>query len=308
MAIKSNAIEEVSNEVEIFEFIVNNQSYGVNVLKIRQIIRFEKDKLSKPPKVIPALIGLIKILNRMVPIIDLNQAFYGTSDTSKTAEADANKVNQIIIVLEFNRSWFGFLVDNVNKIHRFNYEEVKGVENGMTIEYVNSTITLQDRTIFSLDFEYLVSKLFYAETYLKVKPVGDSKEMAHVNASRTVLVVDDSKVMREVVNNFLTEVGYKNIVMASNGKEGFDKFKAGFDEKTFASKYDVILSDIEMPSVDGFTFCRNVKDLKNNQVFILLSSLSSKQLQAQSQEVGADKMVSKKDIDKLHLIINDLCK
>jgi len=308
MAIKSVEITEVVNEVEIFEFVVNDQSYGVNVLKIRQIIRFEREKLSKPPKAIPAMIGLIKILNRMVPIIDLNQAFYAKKIEKGQTIANMDRpdpVNQIIIVLEFNRSWFGFLVDRVEKIHRFNGEEIKGIESGLAIEYVNSTVSFQNRTIFILDFEFLVSSFFYDESYMKFKPSTPINNNS-IATSKNILLVDDSKSMRDIIVNFLMQAGFKNIEMASNGKEGFDRYKNSFDEVTGVAKFDLIISDIEMPLSDGFSFCRKVKALKKNQFFMLLSSLASKQMLTQSQEVGADRLVSKRDMEKLHIIINEM--
>ena len=316
MAIKNKEVEEISSEVEIFEFMVSKQSYGVNVLKIRQIIRFEPDKLSKPPKATPSLIGLIKILNRMVPIIDLGQAFYAKSNITSNAVntesgskvSETNSSNQIVIVLEFNRSWFGFLVDNVEKIHRFNSEDIKGVESGMSIEYVTSTVNFQNRTIFILDFEYLVLNLFNADSYLNIKPASSETFSNQFVDQRNILLVEDSKVVRDILFNFLTKVGYKKIDFAGNGKEGLEKYKSSIDKNSSKSKYDIVVSDIEMPIMDGFALCRKVKEINPNQVFVLLSSLASKQIQGQSQEAGVNKLVSKKDLDKLHLVIEDLCK
>jgi two-component system chemotaxis response regulator CheV len=245
----------------------------------------------------------------MVPIIDLNNAFYGKEIVNFAVDnnpSDIKRSNQIIVVLEFNRSWFGFLVDKVDKIHRFNCEDLKGVEKAMSLEFVNSTISLSNRTIFVLDFEYLVSKLFFSESSAQIKPTNLGYLNKDLMPTLKILLIDDSKVMREVVLNYLTSLGCANVEVATNGKEGFDNYKSGFDERSSTSKYDLIISDLEMPLMDGFSLCQKIKILKPNQKFILLSSLASKQLNVQCKEVGVDKLVSKKDIDQLHVVITDL--
>lgn len=307
MSIQHISNEELISEVEMLEFAVNEQRFGVNILKIRQIIRFEPQKLSKPPRSIEAMVGLLKIQNRMTPVIDLNQFFYNQTNVISSESKEVEKIaNRIVIVLEFNRSWYGFLVDSVHKIHRVSSDEIKSVEEGMPIEYVSSIVNLQGITSFILDFEMLVSRLFHLNEHpIAATPISNNTANDAIIEKR-ILLIDDSKVTRDVVQSFLRNSGFKTVETAIDGKEGYEKFAKAFNAEANTSGFDVVISDIEMPQLDGFSVCKKIKALKPNQKVILFSSLANQKLLLQSNEVGADKLVSKRDTEKLHHIIHEL--
>ena len=301
-------LESGTNELELVEFYIDEADgyrghYGVNVSKVVEIIRMQ------PVTVMPnmrheSVLGAFQYRNgRIVPLIDLAKYL-------KKPSAENNEPK--IIVTEFNNVITAFLVSGVNRIHRLSWEQVEPP--GAFIQNMSNAITgvvrLEGRTAFVLDME---------------KIVGDMDEGLSVSYSHpgelqsdrvyTILHADDSQSVRGLVKHLLEESKVFTVVQATNGSEAWNYLKE-IKEKAIAENQPVtnyvqgVISDIEMPSVDGLTLCRRIKEDHTLKVLpvALFSSLVTNTLLHKGESVGADAQFSKPELSRLSQKMVELIK
>ncbi|PCJ62098.1 MAG: hypothetical protein COA79_05265 [Planctomycetota bacterium] len=293
-------LESGSNEVEYLEFNLGNQGYGVNVLKIKQILKYKPEDLSKPPKSNAALLGLLNIQGKQVPIIEIGR-FFNVQDL----EEDTS--NKIVIVLEFNEHWYGFITDGVNKIHRFTWEDLQPLDNSMQLDFITATTLIQKRTILIVDFEKVVSVVFNMNWAEADKlPVTDKSDKVSKRKKLKIFFADDTALMREGINSILLKHHFENVTLFQNGKELHDHVIASVEANNNVPDIDLIITDVEMPKMDGLTVCKIVKERYPTIPVIILSSLISKQILTRCKTVNADAAISKKDLKPLVSMIDEI--
>ncbi|GHV53558.1 chemotaxis protein CheV [Deltaproteobacteria bacterium] len=297
-----------TNELEVVEFHLDEVGYrghyGVNVAKVLEIIR-EQPVTAMPQMRHPAVLGAFPHRDgRVVPLVDLS--LYLGKKREITQEPK-------IIVTEFNHIVTGFLVSGVNRIHRLSWQEVEAPGSflqNMSRNAVTGVVRLEGRVVFILDMEAIVGELNPA---LAIRFDGKLEGHAEKGVSYTVLHADDSGNVRHLVKNLLEKSGAFKVVQADNGEEAWkilQKFclEAEQGGPPVKERVQAVISDIEMPQMDGLTLCRHIKeDSRLNYLPVaLFSSLITDRTENKGDSVGCDAQFAKPDLQVLSEKVLDL--
>lgn len=301
-------LETGTNELEIVEFYVDQDGYeahyGLNVAKVVEIIR-RQPVTAMPEMRHPSILGAFPHRNgRIVPLLDMAM-FLGSNPI--------NNQDAKVIVTEFNTVCTGFLVSGVNRIHRLSWTDVEapsGFLLNMSQSSVTGVVRLNDRVIFLLDLEAIVAELHPA---MAIKFDESDNEKPIDGKTYNILHVDDSRSIRALVLELLGKEGRFNVTQRENGQEAWDYLlelrKRCEEENVPISKYvQGIITDIEMPSMDGLALCKHVKEdnvLKKLPVAIF-SSMVNDALAKKCATVGADAQFTKPDLKALSNKMHDL--
>ena len=301
MAHTNILLDAGTNELEVVEFHLDEDGYrghyGVNVAKVLEIIRIQP-VTSMPQMRHPAVMGAFPHRDgRVVPLVDLSR--YLGKNRSETHEPK-------IIVTEFNHIITGFLVSGVNRIHRLSWQEVEAPGNFLqhaSRNAVTGVVRLEGRVVFLLDMEAIVGELDPALA-IRLDRVPDAAEGEQ--SVYTVLHADDSGNVRQLVKDLLEKSGRFRVIQGTNGEEAWEILrnlrKRAEDEGVPITNFvQAIISDIEMPRLDGLTLCRQVKEdpMMKMLPVALFSSLITDRLEHKGVSVGADAQFAKPDLQVL---------
>lgn len=301
-------LESGTNELEIVEFYIDEKPktddavdkyrgfYGINVAKVLEIIRMPE--LTDMPEVAhPAVLGAFNLRNQIIPLIDLAQ-WLG----KERVESEEPKV----IVTEFNLTRSAFLVSGVTRIHRIGWDEVEAPTNyvsALTVNSITGVVKFTNRIVFILDMEKITADL-NPDVGKADEPAPAAVEEVRLKHLRA-LVVDDSNMARKMVAGVLEKAGFE-VVTAENGEQAWLKLASIRESVMEQNKplnqfIDILVSDIEMPIMDGHNLTRRVKEdhtLKHLPV-VLCSSIITDTLHHKGLAVGADDQVSKAELGEL---------
>lgn len=299
-------LESGTNELELVEFYIDEIDpetgepyrgyYGVNVAKVLEIIRMPEIS-PMPDQPHEAVLGAFDLRGSVLPLVDL--ACWLKKELVPTDDPR-------IIVSEFNRIISAFMVTGVTRIHRVSWEDIEPPGEHVstfTSDNITGVVRMDDHILLVLDMEKILAEL-NPESAMRLK----EKELEDVERRREhyrVLIADDSSAIRKLMNTILTNAGFETI-QAHNGREAWEmvfdiKKRAEREGKDITHYLDLVISDVEMPAMDGHTLCKRIKDdheLRELPV-ILFSSLITDKLRHKGESVGADDQISKPDITKL---------
>ncbi|WP_022851956.1 chemotaxis protein CheV [Limisalsivibrio acetivorans] len=278
-------LETGTNEFEIVEFIVRAEKdhhFGINVAKVREVIRFPE--IVKVPDAHPSVIGTANIRQKLVPIIDLGNWL--------EMKYEDDYEQKKIIVTYFNHQYNGFMVDEVVRIHRITWADIKDYSS-MTdfslVETVLGVVDIGGNLIQLLDFEKIVAEL-NPETALKEMEIDYSR--FEDRAEKTVYLAEDSQVIRRFLHSNLENAGYQ-VKSFENGKLLLNEFNTKVP--------DIVITDLEMPVADGAYVVRTLRE--NAQLIdlpiLVFSSLASEENERKVMAIGANMFVGKPDTDIL---------
>ena len=278
-----------TNELEIIEFCIDGgeehgiSSFGVNVAKVLEVI--ESPGLSPLPGAPhPCFMGTIALRGTALPVLDLAVWL----DIPR-----ARQKNEIILVTHFNSRTTGFLATGVTHIHRLHWRDVQPPPPALArleTNCITGITRLEDRFIQLLDLEKILYEL---DDSLK----DDAAAPAALTAVRPLraLVADDSSIMRRMIREHL-EVANFEVILAGDGQQALDLL-----HRKDTPRPDIVVSDIEMPRMDGYTLTRTIKEapeLRDLPV-LLFSSLITDELRHKGASVGADGQISKPQFGNL---------
>lgn len=292
-------LESGTNELEIMEFTVGGELFGINIAKIREIMRAQETK--RMPNSHNFVEGIFKQRGEVITVIDLAKCL--------NIEKSENKSHDIFILTHFNKLNFAFRVESVVGIDRVSWENIKKPDKVIYSgeESVATAIAeYKDRLITILDFEKIIADIS-PETSITLDRLDELGD--RVESQKKILVAEDSMMLSNLIIGFLHKSGYKNTVKFNNGKEAWNYLTEAKESGLPISNYvSCIVSDIEMPLMDGHRLTKLIKtddELKHIPV-ILFSSLISDELRIKGQEVGADEQITKPEIVELVSIIDRL--
>ncbi len=301
-------LEAGTNEIEVLELILGDQSYGINVLKSRFIMEYDPSAVTEVPDSFHSVLGTIWFQNESIPVVDLKVHL------GKSGEVAANR---IIIVCEFNKLVTGFLVDNVKEIHRISWEHIKPPSPIVTGHETKVTgmAVIDNKEMVMLDFEGIIGDIIGDLTLLMgsgTRQDHDKPELAAHRGDIKMMIADDSRVIRQEIQHKLAEANYTNIIEFDNGKALYDSIlqlsEQAFNEGKDITEYlIIIITDIEMPGMDGLTLCKKVKERFPQIKVLVLSSLISKEMSFKCEAVHADGYLSKKDLAQLITRLDEMC-
>lgn len=291
-------LESGTNEVEFLEFCIGQQSFAVNVSKVSQSLVFKNLKLTKTPCSIPSIMGTIYFRDHPINIIDLGSLL-------SLSSYSPNKETQLVLVMEFNQRITGFVIDSVQGIVRVTWKDFIPLDptlcNGDD-STVAGTVTIDGRIIMILDMEQLLKRV----DPLSVREREPEKSLIAPKDTRgsiNIIYAEDSPLIRKLTTDKLKEVGFQSVLSFTNGALALEHVLA-----TEGKGIDIILSDIEMPQLDGLSFCKRVKSVDNLKSipFIFYSSMINEQMNAKCLSVGGNAAFSKPELSQLISSLEDL--
>lgn len=292
-------LESGTNELEIMEFTVGGELFGINIAKIREIMRAQETK--RMPNSHNFVEGIFKQRGEVITVIDLAKCL--------NIERSENKSHDIFILTHFNKLNFAFRVESVVGIDRVSWEDIKKPDKVIYSgedSVATAIAEYKDRLITILDFEKIIADIS-PETSITLDRLDELGD--RVESQKKILVAEDSMMLSNLIIGFLHKSGYKNTVKFNNGKEAWDYLTEAKNSGLPISNYaSCIVSDIEMPLMDGHRLTKLIKSdekLKDIPV-ILFSSLISDELRIKGKEVGADEQITKTEIVELVNIIDRL--
>ena len=292
-------LESGTNELEIMEFTVGGELFGINIAKIREIMRAQETK--RMPNSHNFVEGIFKQRGEVITVIDLAKCL--------NIEKSENKSHDIFILTHFNKLNFAFRVESVVGIDRVSWEDIKKPDKVIYSgedSVATAIAEYKDRLITILDFEKIIADIS-PETSITLDRLDELGD--RVESQKKILVAEDSMMLSNLIIGFLHKSGYKNTVKFNNGKEAWNYLTEAKESGLPISNYvSCIVSDIEMPLMDGHRLTKLIKtddELKHIPV-ILFSSLISDELRIKGQEVGADEQITKPEIVEL-VNINIIC-
>ena len=281
------------NRLELLLFKLNNrQRYGINVFKVREVLQCPP--LTSMPKLNPLIRGVAHIRGQTISVIDMSMATGGR----KIADLST----AFIVIAEYNRSVQGFLVSSVERIININWESILPPPEGAgKASYLTAVTEVDGELIEILDVEKILNEIAPAR---EVVNEDIAEELAQHDESlddKIIFIADDSSVARSQVKKALSSLGLE-IEAAKDGKEALERLKEIASETgDVTDKVGVIVSDIEMPEMDGYTLTAEIKSTPELQKLhvVLHTSLSGVFNQAMVKKVGADDFIAKFHPDEL---------
>jgi len=300
----STQIERSSSELEIIEFYIQEQLdsdveycgyYGLNVSKVIEIIRRPKIT-TVPSKHDKAVLGTFNLRGKVMPLIDLSIWLGKTMIIN-----DAEKV----IVSEFSGTVVAFLVSGVTRIHRLSWADVEMPSkhvHAYSRESITGVLRIENRILFILDMEKIVGSMDnsfdMSEAHKNIAPVEDASLF-------NILIVDDSVSLRNMIKFTLEYAGY-NVTAKATGMEAWEylekvRLEAEKEGVAITEKIHVVVSDIEMPQMDGHSLVRKIRATPalSGLPVVLFSSLITAAEHIKGVESGADEQITKPDLPSL---------
>ncbi len=293
-------LETGTNEMEIMEFTISGNTFGINVAKIREIMMSEV--VTPMPHSHPSVEGVFKPRDIVITVIDL-PGYLGL-DTTGPQEKD------LFIVTNFNKMHIAFRVHTVEGIDRISWKDIEkpdatiyGGDEGL----VTGLAQFEGRLITILDFEKIVTDIA-PETGLKMNEIYEMGE--RTRDEHHVVIAEDSKLLSKMILEALHTSGYANVSKFDNGQEAWDYLSSIKNDETgeLSESVDVVITDIEMPQMDGHHLTRRIKEdrlLKDIPV-IIFSSLVTPEMRLKGEQVGANEQLSKPDIGDLVGVVDRL--
>jgi two-component system, chemotaxis family, chemotaxis protein CheV len=284
-------LESGTNELEIVEFQMGPNRYGINVIKVKEIIL--PTPITFIPHAHPSIEGIIQLRGTVLPVINMEKAM-GLPQTLGTNEGK-------YIVAAFNKQEVVFHVHDVAQIHRVSWDQIEkptDLYSGGASQVIG-VIKRENDMLLLLDFEKIVVDI-NPESGIQVEEV--KKLGVRERSDKKILIAEDSPLLRKLLNDTLTEAGYANIEFFENGKEALGYLESLITEdKKVSDEIQLVITDIEMPQMDGHHFTRRIRANKDLDMLpvIIFSSLITDELKHKGISVGANDQVSKPEITEL---------
>ena len=289
-------LESGTNELEVLEFTLGDNHYGINVAKIREILQYMP--VTPVPNTHPSVEGIFMPRDTMITVINLKNSL----NLPQTDEKG------LFIITNFNKLNVAFHVDQVIGIHRVSWENIIKPDETLTVEHgstATGVIKMDDRLIVILDFEAIVASIS-PQTGLRVNDIDEME--ARDRSDATILIAEDSALLSKLITECLKKSGYTNLIVEENGQEAWDVIKAMQAKGDITKHLDCIITDIEMPLMDGHRLTKLVKsdsELRDIPV-IIFSSLVNEEMRKKGEQLGADAQLTKPEIGKLVEAIDKL--
>ncbi|MEC8488653.1 MAG: chemotaxis protein CheV, partial [Pseudomonadota bacterium] len=279
------------NRLELLLFRLNGrQRFGINVFKVREVLQCPP--LTAMPKLNPLVRGVAHIRGQTISVIDLSMATRGRKIEDLS--------NAFIVIAEYNRSVQGFLVGAVERIINTNWDAIMPPPQGTgRASYLTAVTEVENELIEILDVEKILNEISPLNAEVSSEVAEGLTTEGQEN--KIIFIADDSAVARNQVKKALTSLGLE-IELAKNGLEALNRLKEIAEEYgDVTNRVGVLVSDIEMPEMDGYTLTAEIKNTPELQKLhvVLHTSLSGVFNQAMVQKVGADDFIAKFHPDEL---------
>lgn len=290
-------LESGTNELEVLEFTLGNNHYGINVAKIREILTYQP--VTPVPNSHPSVEGIFMPRDTMITVVNLKRCL---------GMAENGDGEGLFIITNFNKLNIAFHVDTVVGINRVSWESIIKPDSTINTEENSAStgvIKLENKLIIILDFEKIVTDIS-PETGLKVSDMDNMPNRERCDSP--ILIAEDSPLLSKLITDCLKKAGYTNLIITMNGQEAWDKLTELKKGGNVRDKVHCIITDIEMPLMDGHRLTKLVKsdDVMKKIPLIIFSSLVNEEMRIKGEKLGADAQLTKPEIGNLVSAIDDL--
>lgn len=292
-------LESGTNEIEIMEFTIAGNLYGINVAKVNEIILSVHVKAM--PHTHPAVEGIIKPRDAVITVINLPRYL---GHDGEPGEKD------LFIITNFNKMTIAFRVHTVIGISRISWTDIQKPDkaiNGSGESVATGIAQCNNQLVTILDFERIIAEIA-PETSIQMDEIEQMGERER--NERPILVAEDSALLSKLIKDALVKAGYNNLHMFSNGLDLWEYVTKLKKADKVDGNVSLIITDIEMPQMDGHRLTKLIKSdpqMKQTPV-IIFSSLITEEMRAKGRELGADEQLSKPEIGHLVAVIDELLK
>ncbi len=291
-------LESGTNEIEIMEFTIDGNLYGINVAKVREIMISAPVKMM--PHVHPVVEGIYKPRDLVLTVIDLPKYLLGESAQRGTKD--------LFIVTNFNKLHIAFRVHTVVGISRISWTDIQKPDSTVSggAEGVSTGIAQCGEDLVTiLDFERIVAEIA-PETTIQISEVENLGPRTRNNLP--VYVAEDSILLSRMLQESLTKAGYTNLYLFQNGQELWEALQPYRSKPNVRHHVSMIITDIEMPQMDGHRLTKLVKDDPSLSVIpiVIFSSLITEEMRLKGRQLGATEQLAKPEIGHLVGIMDHL--
>lgn len=288
-------LESGTNEIEIMEFTIDGNLFGINVAKVREIMMSAPVK--PMPHAHPSVEGIFKPRDQVLTVIDLPFYLKGTTTNKDTKD--------IFVVTNFNKLYIAFRVHTVVGISRISWRDIQKPDkavSGGNESVATGIAQCNDNLVTILDFERIVADIAPETSIQKAQVV---RSEAHSNDS-PIFIAEDSSLLARMIRESLVGAGYGNIEMFSDGQELWTRLENLPENEAVTDHVALIITDIEMPQMDGHRLTKLVKSSPRFQKIplVIFSSLISEEMRVKGQQLGADEQLSKPEIGRLVKVLD----
>lgn len=284
-------LESGTGELEIIEFVIGDKHYAINVIKVKEILDVQSSTVTKLPESHPSIAGLILSRNAILTLVDLKYVLDKQSRTDTLSK---------VIVCEFNKIKVAFSIDDIVGVHRIKWNEILKPDDISVNSLVVGNIIMDEKIILMLDFEKIVTDINPSTGINTDRIVNvDYKDRGNVK----IFLADDSPLIRRLLSDTLTKAGFTSLKFFDDGKQALDCLNKIAENKKdrFIEDVQVLITDIEMPQMDGLTLTRTIKEnpILSKLPVIIFSSLITDNLRHKGDSVGANAQLSKPEVEQL---------
>ena len=291
-------LESGTNEIEIMQFTIFGELYGINVAKVREIMM--ADKVKPIPHSHEAVEGIFKPREILMTVINLPKYLTGKVDDAKERD--------LFIITNFNKMDIAFRVHTVVGISRISWEDIHKPDKTITSGddgVATGIAQCNGNLVTILDFEKIVAEIA-PETSFQVEEIdrlGDRIARDH-----SIILAEDSILLTKMIKDSLIRAGYANIKNFNNGREAWEYLLSVRDEPDFDDRAALLITDIEMPEMDGHRLTKLVKDdeVMKKIPIIIFSSLINPEMRIKGKQLGANEQLSKPEIGRLVQVMDQL--
>lgn len=289
-------LESGTNELEVLEFTLGSNHYGINVAKIREILTYQP--VTPVPNSHPSVEGIFMPRDTMITVISLRSCL-GMPESDEEG---------LFIITNFNKLNIAFHVDEVIGIHRVSWDDIIKPDSTINSQEASTStgvIKLQDKLVVILDFESIVSGIS-PETGLRTNDIDEMNERERSDSP--IVIAEDSPLLSKLITDCLRKAGYTNLIINADGQEAWDKLNEMKAAGDIGKKVHCIITDIEMPRMDGHRLTKLVKedDAMKKIPLIIFSSLVNDEMKRKGEQLGADAQLTKPEIGSLVAAIDKL--
>ena len=291
-------LESGTNEIEIMQFTIFGELYGINVAKVREIMM--ADKVKPVPHSHGAVEGIFKPRDILLTVINLPK--YLTGDSGDKNERD------LFIVTNFNKMHIAFRVHTVVGISRISWEDIQKPDKTLTNGedgVATGIAQCGGQLVTILDFETIVAEIA-PETSIQVDEIDRLGD--RIPRDNRIILAEDSILLTKMIKDSLFRAGYSNLMNFNNGKEAWDYLSSIRNEPDFYKRAALLITDIEMPEMDGHRLTKLVKDDEKmkRMPIIIFSSLINEEMRIKGKQLGANEQLSKPEIGRLVEVMDEL--
>lgn len=290
------------NELEIIDFRLYEEKdggiyewiLGVNVAKVREVLVLPT--LTKVPNMPKELEGMAEIRGELIPVVNLAKWLN---------IREPKNIKKYLIFMEFLRQRIGIIIHKANRIRRISWQDIKTapqILNAKLNGRITGVVEIEDGLLLILDFEGILDDMNLLEVF---HPITKRAEV-EAKKQRRILLAEDSAVARKIITDILTSAGHE-VIATESGKQAWEKLNEMFNEaasqgKNIRDYVDLVITDIEMPEMDGLTLTRLIKETPGflNLPVIINTTLSDEANKEKAKMVGADDYLVK--FDAKHLL------